>query len=52
MKQCLHILEVKNLILKFPIFEIFDKNGQGYLMTTSIAQTVYSSGKLHSGLNL
>ena len=33
-------------------FDVFDKNGQGYLMSAYIAQIVYSSDKLHSSLNL
>ena len=44
-------LVTKKLIKKFPIFEVLDKNGQGYLVTAYIAKIVYSSDKLHSGLN-
>ena len=39
------------LVTKNQFFEVLDKNGQGYLVTASIAQIVYSRDKLYSGLN-
>ena len=44
-------LVTKSQFKNFQFFEVLYKNGQGYLLTTSIAQIVYSSDKLHGGLN-
>ena len=41
----------KNRFKSFQFFEVLDKSGRGYLVAASIAQIVYSSDKLHSGLN-
>ena len=44
-------LVAKSRFKNFQFFEVWDKNGQGYLATASIAQMVYTSDKLHSSLN-
>ena len=46
------ILVIKEPIKTFAIFEAFDKNVWGILMTAFRANMVYSSDKLHSGLCL
>ena len=44
-------LVTKSRFKNFQFFEVLDKKGQGYLVTASIVQMVYSCDKLHSGLN-